>query len=215
VTDFRPGQGTIALELGISKPEGLSQLLQRKASEISEQEIEKQLKPHDSGVRLLLASHRPQNAQYLTNTDAFQSIAKFLPYLARFAVIDLGPSLTPITSKVINHCDQVVIVLEPVPQTLVQTKELIKDLIDIGVGEGQINLVLVNRIRSGVQLSWSQVQEDMGQDISVIFTPAPELAYQASTHNVPIILLQPDSLTSQQFHNLAENIYKKLPQPAS
>jgi DNA-binding response OmpR family regulator len=215
VTDFRPGQGTIGLELGESKPESLSHLLQRKSSEITSQDVKNQLTLHETGVQLLLASHHPQNAQYLSNTGVFQSIAKYLPSLARYTIVDLGPSLTPVTNKVIGECDQLIIVVEPVPHILEQTKELIEDLIDIGVGEGQINLVLVNRIRSGVQLSWSQVQEQMDREISVIFTPAPELAYQASIHNIPIIIMQPDSLTSQQFRNLAEALYKRLPQPAT
>jgi MinD-like ATPase involved in chromosome partitioning or flagellar assembly len=49
----------------------------------------------------------------------------------------------------------------------------------------------------------------LGHTIAVIFTPAPELAYQASAHNLPIVLQQPDSLTSQQFSKLAERITQR------
>jgi hypothetical protein len=100
-------------------------------------------------------------------------------------------------------------VLEPVPQTVAQTKALIEDLALKGVGEGRINPVLVTRVRSGMQLSWTQVQEQLGRPISVIFTPAPELAYQASLHNVPMVVQQPDSLTAQQFAKLAEKVTQK------
>jgi MinD-like ATPase involved in chromosome partitioning or flagellar assembly len=85
---------------------------------------------------------------------------------------------------------------------------LIQDLTNGGSAEKKITVVLVNRVRSGVHLSWTQVQEQLGRTISVIFTPAPELAYQASTNNKPLVKQQADSLSAQQFSKLAERIAK-------
>jgi hypothetical protein len=67
-------------------------------------------------------------------------------------------------------------------------------------------IVLVNRVRSSVHLSWTQVQEQLGQKITTIFPPAPELAYQASTLNIPIVIQQPDGLTTEKFIKLAERV---------
>jgi MinD-like ATPase involved in chromosome partitioning or flagellar assembly len=86
---------------------------------------------------------------------------------------------------------------------------LIDELTGAGVGEGKITAVLVNRFRSGVQMAWSQVQEQLRHNISVIFTPAPELTYQASVNGIPVILQQPDSLTTQQFQKLAEKVIQR------
>jgi MinD-like ATPase involved in chromosome partitioning or flagellar assembly len=106
-------------------------------------------------------------------------------------------------------CNEIIVVVEPVPQTLAQTKLLLEDLVAMGIGASKIGVVVVNRSRSGMQLSWSQVQGQLGRNISVIFTPAPELAYQASTNNMPMILQQPDSLTAQQFTKLAELVAQR------
>lgn len=209
VAEFRPGQGSISLELGYLKPEGLNYLLQKKVNEITPHEIESQLTPHASGTRFLLASNRPRDAQYLTSAAHFEAIARHLAYMARYIILDLGPAITPIVEKVVKLCDEVFVVLEPVPQTLVQSKALINDLVELGVGDGRITPVLINRIRSGLQLSWSQVQEQLGRNIPFIFTPAPELAYQASLSNVPIIIHQPESLTAQQFAKLSERIVQR------
>jgi len=209
VAEYRPGQGTISLELGYLKPEGLNHLLQKKATEITQHDIENEMTHHASGVRMLLASNQPRDAQQISSIAHFEAITHQLAHMARYIILDLGPSLTPLTDKVIRFCDEVIVVVEPVPQSILQTKTLIQDLISAGIGEGRITLVLVNRIRSGVQLSWSQVQEQMGHTISVIFTPAPELAYQASVHNLPIVLQQPDSLTAQQFNKLAEKVSQR------
>jgi pilus assembly protein CpaE len=209
VAEFRPGQGTISLELGYLKPEGLNHLLSKKPSEIGAHEIENEITSHPSGMRLLLASFQPKDAQHVAAVANFEAIARQLAYMARYVIVDLGPSITPITSKVIQLCDEIIVVVEPVPQTIVQTKSLISDLVGSGIGEGRITLVLVNRIRSGVQLSWSQVQDQIEHNVAVIFTPAPELAYQASEHNLPIVLQQPDSLTAQQFNKLAERVAQR------
>lgn len=206
VAEFRPGQGSISLELGYLKPEGLNRLLQRKASEITPRIIEGELVSHASGIRLLLSSPRPKDAHHSQSVAHFEAIASQLPYLGRYILLDLGPSLTPITQKVVNYCDELILVIEPTSQNILQTKSLLQDLVELGIGEGRLRVVLINRVRSGMQLSWSQVQEQLGHRIDMVVTPAPELAFQASSHNVPMILQQPDSLTADQFYKLAEKV---------
>ena len=201
------GHGTISLELGYDRPEGLGQLLQLKPTEISEQAVEHQLTPHASGVRVLLASSKPKDANFIQASSHFEAITRQLIHLGRYIVLDLGSSLTTMVEKrVIALCNEIILVVEPVPQTLTQTKALIADLVEKGVVEDCTSVVLVNRLRSGMHLSWSQVQDQLSRPIGVIFTPAPELAYQASINTTPMIVQQPDSLTTQQFAKLAEKV---------
>ncbi len=209
ISEYRPGKGTISQELGYSRPDGLVRLLQKKPSEIDAQSVEAELTAHSPGLRLLLASPQPRDARYINNVENFEAITRQLMYLGQYIVLDLGTSLTPLAEKVAPLCDQIIVVVEPVPQTLAQTKSLLDDLVAMGVGTGRLGVVVVNRIRSGMQLSWSQVQEQLGRNIAVIFTPAPELAYQASTNNMPMILQQPESLTAQQFSKLAELVTQR------
>jgi len=209
VAEFRPGQGTLGLELGYLQPENLTRLLETKVSEITPQAIEKELVSHNSGIKLLLSSHDPSDAKFISEANTFESIAKHLPYLTRYTVLDLGPALTPITGRVLNYCDNVIIVVEPVPHTILQSKSLIQELLESGFSEGQLMVVLVNRVRTSEQLSWAQVQEQLGLNITTIFTPAPELAYQASMQNIPIVLQQPDGLTTEQFFKLAEKVTQR------
>ena len=209
VAEFRPGQGTLSLELGYLQPEGLNRLLESNLTEITLKSVEKELVTHRSGVQILLSSHNPGDAKYIGEANVFEVIAKHLPYLARYTLIDLGPSLSPISDRVLNYCDNVIIVVEPVPYTILQSKTLIQDLTDSGFTKSQMMVVLINRVRSSVQLSWAQVQEQLGYNISTIFTPAPEHTYQASTHNIPIVIQQPDSLTTEQFNKLAKKVINR------
>jgi len=212
VAELRPGEGSLALDLGYLHPEGLDRLLNRnKASEISIGEVETELITHRSEVRLLLASYRPTDAKYRTQADKFEAIARHLAHLGDFVVLDLGPALPPTTEKVLSVCDELIIVLEPVPNTLVRTQLLMDELTGKGFGEGRLNAVLYNRARSELQLSLSQVQQQFKHNILVVFTPAPELALQTAKSNIPIVVQHPDNLVSQQFSKLADSIMKHLP----
>lgn len=212
VAELRPGEGSLALDLGYLHPEGLDRLLNRsKASDITLADVETELIIHRSEVRLLLASYRPSDAKFLTQPEKFEVIARHLAHLGDFIVLDLGPALPPTTEKVLSVCDELLIVLEPVPNTLVRTQLLVDELVARGFGEGRVNAVLYNRARSELQLSLSQVQQQFKHNILVVFTPAPELALQTAKSNVPIVVQHPDNLVSQQFAKLADSIIKHLP----
>jgi DNA-binding response OmpR family regulator len=210
IAEFRPGFGTMALDLGFLNPEGLCRLLQSPPEDITQASIEGELFLHKSGVRLLLSSYNPADAKYITAVDHFEAIARYLAYMASHIVIDLGSGITPITDRILAHCDEIIIVLEPIPYTIVRTLSLVEELAKKGFGEGRINTVLYNRQRTEMQYSLAQVQMEYRHPISIVFTAAPELTYQCSKANVPLVMQHPDNLTSQQFVKLADNIAKRV-----
>jgi MinD-like ATPase involved in chromosome partitioning or flagellar assembly len=210
VSDFRPGQGMIGMDLGYKNAEGFNRLLQMSSPEINRLSIENEIIVHSSGVRLLLSSSQPHDAKYLTNTDQFESIARILPQLADFVLIDLGTGLTPIASKILPICSKVIVIIEPNQNTIDQTKLLLRDLPATGIGENQIYIIMVNRIRSSLELKLSDVQEQLGQQVSIVISPEPELTYQASLQKIPLTLLRPESLVAKQFHALVGNL---IPNP--
>jgi DNA-binding response OmpR family regulator len=206
VAEFRPGQGTVSLELGYQKPDGFNRLLQCKASELTLQMVESELVTYDTGTRLLMSSIHSRDATHLGAVDNFEAIARQLSFMAESIIIDLGSVLSDVTQKILGQCDELILVVEPSPPTIARTKAYIQDLISIGVDIGKVKAVLVNRLRSDTLLTWSEVQDQLGHNITMVFTPAPELAYQASIHNIPIVVQQPDSLTAKQFFKLAEKV---------
>mgnify|MGYP001025980809 FL=1 len=210
VAEFRPGEGSIALDLGYLNPEGLNRLLQHPASEITSKDVDAELLTHKSDVRLLLASYSPPDARYVMAGDHFTAIVRQLAHLAHYIVLDLGPGINPIADKVLTFCDEVIIVLEPIPNTITRTLLLTDELTSRGFGEGRISTVLYNRQRTEMQYSLSQVQKEYKHPIVLVFTAAPELTYQAAKANLPLVIQHPDNLTSQQFAKLADNITKRV-----
>lgn len=210
VAEFRPGFGTMGLDLGFLNPESLSRLLNSPPEDITEAFIENELFHHRSGVNFLLSSYNPVDAKYVTSVDHFDVIARYLPYMATHILIDLGAGITPITDRVLPHCDEIIIVLEPIPNSIMRSITLAEELGKKGFGESRINTVLYNRQRTEMQYSLSQVQMEYRHPISIVFTAAPELTYQCSKANVPLVMQHPDNLTSQQFAKLADNLTKRV-----
>jgi pilus assembly protein CpaE len=210
IAEFRHGFGSMGLDLGFINPQGLSRLMQFLPEEITQESIDTELYQHKSGVRLLLASYDPADAKFITAVDHFEAIARYLAYMASNVVIDLGAGITPITDRVLTYCDEIIVVLEPIPNTIVRTLALVSELAKKGFGEGRVNTVLYNRQRTEMQYTLAQVQNEYQHPISIVFTAAPELTYQCSKANVPLVIQHPDNLTSQQFAKLADNIVKRV-----
>lgn len=206
VSDLRPGCGTIGLEIGVTNPLGLSKLLALPEDEITPPVIERELFEHHSGVQFLLASAQPLDARLAQAADQFTAIARQISFLASYTVLDLGGQLTPAAEKVIHYCDRVVVVLEPVPQTVYQTRLLLEGVGGKEPANRKVIIALVNRLRAGMQLSLGQVQDQLGREVSVIFTAAPELAYQSQVSQTPMVLRQTDGVTMQQFTALAGRV---------
>ncbi|HKY55531.1 MAG TPA: response regulator [Anaerolineales bacterium] len=210
VAEMLPGQGALALELGMTSSKGLVDLLSiNRLSEITHDRVRDSLVPHSSGVKFLLASDRPRDMHLINQTANYESIGRALASLARFVILDLGMGLQPFAEKILPFCDQVLIVLEGVPNTIIHTKALIDDVSALGINRKNIYAVLNNRIRTDTQLPSSQVQEKLNHEIVSTLTPAPELFVQATRMQTPAILCQPESLTARQISKLVEFVAER------
>ncbi|MEJ5225543.1 MAG: hypothetical protein WHV44_13890, partial [Anaerolineales bacterium] len=134
-----------------------------------------------------------------------------MPFIAKYTVFDLGPSLPVMTQKMLRHCHQLVVVLEPTEGSVRHTRALISDLIATGVDKRRIATVLNFRMRSDLYLSMNQVAEKLAHPVSVTVTPAPELLMQAWRKKTTAFFAQPEGLTAQQFIQLTNQIIERMP----
>jgi MinD-like ATPase involved in chromosome partitioning or flagellar assembly len=133
--------------------------------------------------------------------ENFEVITRYLAFMsAHIAVIDLGPAISPISDRILTHCDEVVVLLEPVPNTIVRTQLLLDELAKKGFGEGRVNSILYNRQRTEMQYSLAQVQMEYRHPISIVL-PLPELAYQYQRQMYPLSIQHPDNLTHNNLLN--------------
>lgn len=204
--ELRPGQGSIGLILGYPNASSLNNLLTMEAHEIRMQDVENALVTHGSGIQLLLSSYIPLDAEYMSKSAQMSTIVKYLGRVSPNVVLDLGAGLPSSIGGVVNQCDVVLLVIEPVPITMIQAKEMIANLESRGVLRHQIKPVLVSRTRLEITLAHDQVQQELDLPLAGIITPAPELAYQASILHQPMIVQQPESVTYSQMKRLTTTI---------
>jgi pilus assembly protein CpaE len=211
--ELRPGQGTWGPELGFNNAEGLNNLLQRKPNEINVQLIEQSLVTTGFGVRLLLASAGFTALDYATYADKLTAIISAISQLKIPAVFDIGTSFLPGFDKVCRKMDEMIILTEPQLITVKRTKNFLDQLNTSNITGGKtIDLVLFNRVRADIQMSSTQVTEELdGMPVSVMIPPAPELANQAAQKHLPMFNLQPEGLVAQQYMRLTEIIRDHIP----
>jgi len=209
--ELRPGHGSWALELGMTNMDGLNNLLRLKPFDITSATIEKELTKLTYGPRVLMASNRLNDVELGNNSAQFEAILNQIVLITPLLLLDIGASFLPNIDKVLAQCNEAILITEPYPSTVHETHVLIDELATKGFGKSKLlNIVIVNRVRADVQLSITQVQEMLGQPITQVIPPAPELAFQAGLRSIPLIQVQPDGLVTQQYGRLAETILQRV-----
>ncbi|MBV6395915.1 MAG: Sensor histidine kinase RcsC [Anaerolineales bacterium] len=206
LAEMTPGKGTLGLDLGLPNQKALVSLLRGNPSEVTRERVKKALISHISGVSLLLASENPADLSLVANVLQYEALVRQLAAFASFSVLDMGSTLLPFVQKTLPLCDEVVVVVEGVPNTIVHTQTLIGALIGMGMKPDRIIAALNLRVRSDTQLPVGVVQEKLGHPISVTVTPAAELFTQATRMQTAAILCQPEGATARQFRLLADLI---------
>ena len=154
----------------------------------------------------MLSSFMPIDASLQNNLDQIDAILKQAKQIASNTVLDLGVGLNPITQKLLPQCHSLIVVVEPVPSTIVQTKALLQNLRDLGLKDDSIFVVLVSRTRLEITVPNNRVQNELNVELAGVIMPAPELSYQAALRHEAILTHQPDSIPSRQYLKLAENL---------
>jgi CheY-like chemotaxis protein len=209
--ELRPGQGSWSNELGMPTQEGLNNLLRLSPNDINTATIENELVRVPYGVRLLMASPFARDVPLMKNTKNIEAVVDHLSLMSKLVLLDVGTNTHLALDEILNLCKEIIVVTEPFPGTVQRTKQLLEDVKMRGFGKSKlITTVIVNRIRADVQLSITQVQEALGQQISQVIPPAPEVSFQAATRNLPMIQVQIGGLLSLQYSRLAESIAERV-----
>jgi pilus assembly protein CpaE len=206
LADLRPGQGSMGLSLGFGRSSGMANLLVKQPGEINPRAIENELVTHSSGLKILLSSARPKEAQININLDVAALVTRTLKSMAKNVVIDLGAGISRQSVRLAKEVDLMLVVVEPTRVALNMGRELLKEFEAVGVGQGKTGIVIVNRTQSTVQVPWQEAEQILGQEMLAMISPAPELAFQAAEAGFPMVLFQPAAIASTQIAKLANEV---------
>jgi CheY-like chemotaxis protein len=206
IADFRFGQSTLGLSLGFARSSGMANLLARPTNEITARAVENELVTHNSGLRLLLSSARPKETLLNVQPDAAVMLVRHLRTLSRNVVLDLGAGLTRLSARLAQEVDQLTLGVEPNRVALALARDLLHEIEQVGLAHSRLNVVLINRAQSSLQIPWQEAEQILNHEMTAIISPAPELAFQAAEAGLPIVLFQTNSIVANQYTKLAEEI---------
>lgn len=209
LAELTPGKGSLGMDLGAPNQKGLTEILRGSVAEVTIEKVMASLLPHNSGIKLFLASENPRDVNLISQIQNYETLMTRLQTFARFIVLDLGDGLPDFVQKILPMCNECIVVVEGAPSSIQHTKYLIDEMASMKIDRKTISVVLNNRQRSDALMSLNQAQEKLGHLISATLTPAPELFMQAARMQTPAVLTEPANMISLQFLKIADTIIER------
>jgi CheY-like chemotaxis protein len=206
LAELSPGQGTLGMDLGTPSPKGLYRLLSGKVDDITRDRVEAALVQHGSGLRLLLSSESPHDVSLMNQTGHFERLAAVLADLGQFVILDLGAGLPAFSERILPLCDDRLVVIEGSMNTITQSRMLLDEIQALGIQLASVRVILNTRVRGDTQMTWVEIEKQLGHPIDAKLMAAPELLVDAARMHIPAVFSQPANVTSQQILKLADDM---------
>jgi pilus assembly protein CpaE len=203
--------GDIGLALGLS-PERTMYDLMKAGPPFDHEKLDRHLMKHSSGVQVLIAPTRPDQASAVS-IDFLRDIYASLRTMCDAVVVDTPPGFTPEVIATIDVSTEVCMVGMLDSLSLKNTKLGLETLDLMGYDTDHVSLVL-NRADSRVGITPDDVSTIVGRgpDVSI---PSDREIPRSVNEGTPIVAARQSSGAARAFRTLADRYAKtKTPAPA-
>ncbi len=197
--------GDVGLALGL-RPDKTIYDLARSGGSLDEDKLDAYLVRHPSGLRVLLAPTRPDQASAVT-VDFLRDVFTTLRSMSDHVIVDTPPGFTPEVIAAIDASSDVCIVGMLDSLSLKNTKLGLETLELMGYNPAQISLVL-NRADTRVGITHEDVEAIIGRAPEV-FVPSDRQIPISVNEGTPIVIHDERSEAARAFHDLAERYATK------
>src|SRR5947208_9473730 len=200
VVDLDLQFGDLALAMGVRPEKTMYDLVQSGGS-LDADKLNAYTMPHESGVRVLVAPTRPDQASSI-GPEFLREVYPLLRATSDFVVLDSSPGFTPEVISAIDASTYVCMIGTLDTLSLKNTRLGLETLDLMGYDPDRVVLVL-NRADSRVGIDDERVLPVVGRppDVSI---PSDVEVPRAVNEGNPIVLAKPDSSASKAFRALAE-----------
>jgi pilus assembly protein CpaE len=192
--------GDIGLALGL-RPDKTIYDLARSGGSLDAEKLDAYLVRHSSGLKVLLAPTRPDQASAVT-VDFLRDVFTTLRSMADYVVVDTPPGFTPEVIAAIDASSHVCVVGMLDSLSLKNTKLGLETLELMGYDTGRISLVL-NRADTRVGITHEDVEAIIGRAPDVL-VPSDRQIPISVNDGVPIVARDERSEPARAFRKLAE-----------
>ena len=200
--------GDIGLALGLS-PERTMYDLMKAGAPFDHDKLDRHLIKHSSGVRVLIAPTRPDQASAVS-IEFLRDIYASLRTMCDAVIVDTPPGFTPEVIATIDVSSDICMVGMLDSLSLKNTKLGLETLDLMGYDTGHVSLVL-NRADSRVGITPDDVSTIVGRapDVSI---PSDREIPRSINEGTPIVAARQGSGAAKAFRSLADR-YAKAPAP--
>jgi pilus assembly protein CpaE len=202
--------GDIGLALGLS-PERTLYDLMKAGPPFDHEKVEAHLIRHTSGVRVLIAPTRPDQASAIS-IDYMRDIYASLRTMTDVVIVDTPPGFTPEVIATIDVSSAICMVGMLDSLSLKNTKLGLETLDLMGYDTDSVSLVL-NRADSRVGITPEDVATIVGRAPDVL-VPSDREIPRAINEGTPIVASKPGSGAAKAFRQLADRYSRAQPAAA-
>jgi pilus assembly protein CpaE len=197
--------GDVGLALGL-RPDKTIYDLVRSGGSLDEDKLDAYLVRHSSGLGVLLAPTRPDQASAVT-VDFLRDVFTNLRSMCDYVLVDTPPGFTPEVIAAIDSSSNVCIVGMLDSLSLKNTKLGLETLELMGYDSGRISLVL-NRADTRVGITHEDVEAIIGRAPDVL-VPSDRQIPISVNDGIPIVARDERSEPARAFRKLAETYAKE------
>jgi pilus assembly protein CpaE len=205
VVDLDLQFGDLGLSLGLA-PEQTIFDLSRAAGAIDGERVGHYLVQHESGLRVLLAPSRPDQAAVVT-IELLREVFQALRASHDYVLVDTPPGFTPEVIATIDSSTEVIVVGMLDALSLKNTKLGLETLDLMGYDRKKVRVVL-NRADSRVGITAEDVAAVLGHAPDVLL-PSDREVPRALNEGVPIVMARRQSAVTRAFKQLAASMEQK------
>jgi pilus assembly protein CpaE len=197
--------GDLALAMGVRPEKTMYDVVQSGGS-LDADKLGAFVMPHESGVRVLVAPTRPDQASSI-GPEFLREVYPLLRATSDFVVLDSSPGFTPEVISAIDNSTYVCIVGTLDTLSLKNTRLGLETLDLMGYDPDRIVLVL-NRADSRVGIDDDDVLAVVGKEPDVRIPSDVEVP-RSVNEGAPIVLNKPDSAAAKAFQTLAQEFLRR------
>jgi pilus assembly protein CpaE len=205
VVDLDLQFGDLALAMGVRPDKTMYDLVQSGGS-LDADKLDAYVMPHSSGVRVLVAPTRPDQASSI-GPEFLREVYPLLRATSDFVVLDSSPGFEPEVISAIDNSSYVCMAGTLDTLSLKNTRLGLETLDLMGYDPDRVVLVL-NRADSRVGIDDDDVLAVVGRrpDIRV---PSDVEVTRAVNQGSPIVMAKPDSAAAKAFRALADEFLRR------
>jgi len=156
---------------------------------------------HSSGVKVLLAPSDPQVGEQV-HAEHIELVLQHLLTMVDYVVVDTRPSFDEVTLSLLDHSDQIVLVLSLELTAIKAAKQYLEVGDLLGYDSDKVSLV-VNRATAPAGITVADVEASLKRQIAAKLVDDPILTLKAINEGVPFMQSAPLAQLSQEIGQLA------------